>query len=134
MDLSILKNPIILGIIMTILTYFYLYWENKKKYEKNSKVPKEQVNIIIPIAVGVLTWFVIYSFFSNKTSGDIQPIQTIEAQTGGVIKLIENNPTNIKTKISERLTDTFDSQTYHLIGKNAIKLPQTDVFIDIAKF
>lgn len=132
MDLNFLKNPIIIAIVVGILTYLYLYWDNERKYKNNPKIKKESVSFVIPAVVAVITWFITNNLFKkNKVNEITKPLN--EIQSGG-IKLLETNPIINKIKISERLTDSFDSNTFHLIGKNAIKLPQTDVFIDIAKF
>lgn len=37
MDLDFLKNPIILAIIAGVLTYAYMWWDNKQKKEKKSQ-------------------------------------------------------------------------------------------------
>ena len=136
MDLSFLKNPIILAVIAASLTYAYMYWENKKKREKNPKAEIEEKSYVTPAIVGILTLFITYNFFN--TSDDNPSVSAVleqskPTQQGGV-NLLEGNPLAHKSKISERLDDTFGSNTYHLISKNAIRLPQTDVFIDIAKF
>lgn len=133
MILSFLKNPIILAILAAGLTYLYLWWDNEKKYEKDQKIPKESISLITPAIVGALTWFVAYNYFGNSVLTEITNVESKNIQQGG-LKLIEADPIKNKTNISDRLTDSFDSKTFHLVGKNAIKLPQTDVFIDIAKF
>lgn len=138
MDLSFLKNPIILAIIATVITYLYMYWENQKKKDENPKVDIEPVSYITPAIVGLLTLFITYNFLSTsepdasvtavlEQSKEIQP--SVNLLGGGSGSGIIN-----KSRISERLTDSFGSNTFHLIGKNAIRLPPTDVFIDIAKF
>jgi len=137
MDLNILKNPIVLTIIASALTYLYLWWENKKLKEKNPKAKIEDVSYITPIIVGLLTLFITYNMFGfdNKEHSTgttiIEEIKEIkEIKQGGGSNLIELG----KNKLSEGMTDTFGSNTYHLVSKNNIKLPQTDVFIDIARF
>ncbi len=136
MDLNFLKNPIILAIIAASLTYVYMYWENQKKKEKNPKAEIEPISYVTPGIVGLLTLFITYGFFC-KSENDPSVTSVLEQSKGtqvGGVKLLNGNPLANKTKISEGLADSFDSNTYHLIGKNAIRLPQTDVFIDIAKF
>lgn len=136
MILSFLKNPIILAILAAGLTYLYLWWENEKKNERNPKIQKEQVNFMTPAIVGALTWFIAYNYFGSSSSNVTKEANNEESKIihDGGVKLIDADPIKNKTNISERLTDSFDSKTFHLVGKNAIKLPQTDVFIDIAKF
>lgn len=120
MDLNFLKNPILLAMIAATITYLYLWWKNKKDKEEG-KTDVQEVPYMIPIAVGLITLFITYNLF-----GTTSPITTEPAK----VTLLENNPT-----VAEGgMTDTFGSNTYHLVGKNNIKLPQTDVFIDIARF
>lgn len=139
MDLSFLKNPIILAILMTSVTYAYLYWDNKKKQDKNPKAELPPINMTTPAVVGFLTLLIGYGLFGfgNKTDEVGHVIeQSNDPQTGGfqTVKLMENKSLLQRSKMSERLSDSFGSNTYHLVGKNAIKLPSADVFIDIARF
>jgi hypothetical protein len=141
MDLSFLKNPIILAILMTSITYAYMYWDNKQKKEKNPKANIPEINMTTPAAVGFLTLIIAYGLFGSGNNDEVGAVlkQSGDAQTGGFqnVKLIENNSLRNGlngSRIADRLTDSFDSNTYHLVGKNAIRLPSADVFIDIAKF
>lgn len=128
MDISFLKNPILLAILAGALTYLYMYWEVEKRKNRNPKAKFEPISYTTPLIVGCLTLFITYCFFGNNITHKIQ-----EPQTGGV-KLLDNKIVLPKTKLTERMTEGFDSGTYYLLGRNAIKLPQTDVFIDLAKF
>lgn len=142
MDLNFLKNPIILAIIAGVLTYAYMWWDNKQKKEKNPKAEIEEIDYIPPALVALLTLFITYNLFGFNNTPDItntnveQVIEQSKPTLQGGTKLIEGNVQNIplQTRFSDKLADSFDSNTYHLLGKNTIKLPQTDVFIDIAKF
>jgi len=149
MDLSIFKNPIFLAIIVTALTYMYLYWENKKKQDENPKANIEPISITTPIIVGLLTLFIAYNYFGmpqpnidnssieelykNKTPELVQNAGNIAGKALNEINLLGKTSIN-KMRLSDRMTDSFGSNTFHLIDKNVIRLPQTDVFIDIAKF
>ena len=141
MDLNFLKNPIILAIIAGILTYAYMWWDNKQKKEKNPKAVIEEIDYVPPAMVALLTLFIAYNLFGNTnslstgiTNANVEQVieQTKPTLQGGS-NLIEGNP-HVQTRFSDKMADSFDSHTYHLLGKNTIKLPQTDVFIDIAKF
>lgn len=118
MILNLLQNPIILAILAAALAYLYLYLEHKKKQEENPKAKIEPISYTVPLVVGFGTLFVAYSFFGNKP---------------------EQGNLEIPVKASEKFseggaTDSFGSNTFRLVGKNSIKLPQTDVFIDLAHF
>ena len=143
MDLNFLKNPIILAIIAGVLTYAYMWWDNKQKKEKNPKAVVEEIDYIPPAMVALLTLFITYNLFGfngsilseNISNTNVQQIfeQTKPTLQGGA-QIIKGNNMQLQTRFSDKLADSFDSNTYHLLGKNTIKLPQTDVFIDIAKF
>lgn len=139
MDLNFLKNPIILAIVAGVLTYAYLWWDNKQKKEKNPKAQVEEIDYIIPALVALLTLFITYNLFGFNASGlpeitnsNVEQVIEQSKPNIGNNKLLEGG--NLQTRFSDKLADSFDSNTYHLLGKNTIKLPQTDVFIDIAKF
>lgn len=64
---GIIKNPIIIGLVAGVITYAYLSWQTetenkKKKHRKN----KEEVNLIIPLVVSVIMWFIAYAYFEYK--------------------------------------------------------------------
>ena len=120
--MDLLRNPIIISIIVAALTYLYLYWENEKKNEKNPK----KVKLTTPILVGVFTWFLASSYMNYKSTA------TPPQSTGGATLI--DNKSMISVPQQPTVSDSFDSRTYHLIGRNNIRLPNTDVFIDIAKF
>jgi len=147
MDISFLKNPIIIAVIVSTLVYLYMYWENEKRYKKNPKATKESVSLITPAVIGLISWFIASSYFgsdvpqlgaddtnlmlNNGQNLQQQPLIIQHGdQTVNKFKLIgnENNANGGFTAGSS------ESRSYHLIGKNNIKLPQTDVFIDVARF
>ena len=137
MDLNFFKNPIILAVIAGVLTYTYMWWDNKQKKEKNPKAVIEEIDYIPPLMVALLTLFITYNLFgfdnasTNNTMNMEVVMEPAKPLLEGGNKLINQS---MQTKFSDRIADSFDSHTYHLLGKNTIKLPQTDVFIDIAKF
>jgi hypothetical protein len=81
MNINILKNPIVIGIIMALITFGYLYWDNKRKQKKNPNINKKY-DIITPLIVGAFTWFISANYFDNT----IQPI---------------SNNVNVQTMISD---------------------------------
>jgi hypothetical protein len=105
MSLELFKNPIVLAIIATILAYLYLYWTNKDKEENKDKTWYQKVSPTIPIVVGLATLFVAYNIFGFSKDTSKCEVPQIEP----VIESVNQNG-------------------------GSIKLPETDVFIDIAKF
>ncbi len=58
--MDIVKNPIIIAVVAGVAVYVYLSWKsnNKKKHKK-----KEPVNLLIPLAVAIIAWFMAYAYF-----------------------------------------------------------------------
>jgi hypothetical protein len=132
---ELIKNPIVLAVLATLLTYGYLYWSNLEKQKKYPKAKLEPISIVTPLIVGLLVFIVAYNLF-EKPSGNIQ--QTAQMQWQPNTKPICDQPSakmQCNTAINKmKFTEGADSATYHLVGKNAIRLPQADVFIDLARF
>ena len=132
---ELLANPIVLGIIATIITYAYLYWDNLEKQKKKPKVNIEPVSMMTPVIVGLLVFVIAYNLLGKSVQN--VPSQIVEnsafiSQQQDVNAKMQCNKFIENTK--PKSLDMLDSATYHLVGKNAIRLPQTDVFIDLAKF
>lgn len=111
-----LRNPIILGILSAVLIYAYLYWSQKNKEKDMDNIKKKPVSIIIPGVIGLVVWFLASSFLSTETT----PV--IAGESGPSIEGC--------SEISEM---SVPEESYHLIGKNKVRLPD-DVFIDVANF
>lgn len=127
-NLDLLKNPIVLGVLASIITYLYMYWQENQRHKKNPKSVKKSINIMTPGVVGALVWFASGSYF-DKTLSNI-PLKPTN-------QMIPNNT------IIERLDDNVpigsdspsgDSKSYRLVGKGKIQLPQQDVFLDLANW
>ena len=126
MDLSFLQNPIVLAVIAGVLSYLYLYLENKKKQDENPKATIEPINYTIPGVIALGTLFVAYSYFGFNKEVPV-------AQVAGAIEQLPLNQ-GFTEGANGTAADSFGSNTFRLVGKNSIKLPQTDVFIDLAHF
>ena len=117
--LDILKSPIILGVIAAVGTYMYMYWEMEKKYKKNPKIKRKQVNILTPGIIGIVVWFIASSYMGEKVP-QIKNIPIYQSKN-----IVQGGTLN---------DGSCGSLSYHLIKDNGIKLPNTDVFIDLAPF
>ena len=124
-----------------ILTYIYIYWNNESKHKKNPKSKKKSVNLITPCAVALIMWFISSNYLDNNETPQI-------LKGGGLLEIpknlkddiLDNNKINL---LNEKMvnveainteginTEGVNTESYHLIGKNNIRLPQTDVFIDL---
>ena len=153
-DIDYLKNPLIIGAAAAALTYCYLYWKESKKRKKNPKVKPRSVNVITPAFVGVIAWFIAGSCFDEATpsnttevSGNIQGSTT--GMSGGTTGVTQFKPTNIGSiadvlnkatvsQVNPQATtvpvNATNGESFHVIKKNSIRLPPTDVFIDLADF
>lgn len=114
-----LKNPIVIGIIASIIIFGILYFINK---DKLSNLEKDEYNkcmikhASISIVCGIIIWFGIVYYNENYLN-----IKT--EQVGGV--------KNILSKIQN---NQVFSESYKEIKKNKISTPNLDVFLDIAPF
>ena len=116
--LDIFKNPIILGLLASLITYAYMYWEANRKYEKNPKIKREQISILIPSIVGIIVWFVASGYFNNNNGN-------LNKTIGG------NNVSNIIPQyIPTNNNDMNGSCSFYLLQKYRIKIPKMDVLID----
>lgn len=120
---DILKNPLILGIIAAAATYGYLYYDNQQKQKQYPKMKIEEVGFITPLIVGLLVFVIAHNLFGNDESTQ-------------VVEQIANTPqAQCNDLIANNIVKEIDSQVYHLVGKNSVRLPSNaDVFIDLGKF
>ena len=136
MYLNILKNPIVLGLIASALTYLYLWYYNKDNKKKDSKSSKN-ISLIYPLIAFVLVAGVSYIYFnysSSDTSASASSVspQIIE-QIGTAKPDIEiANPVN-NYKFTKDITSE-SAASFHLLSRgvnvpNNLNVP--DVFIDV---
>lgn len=132
-DYEILKNPIVIGLLAAVLTYLYIWWEEKKRLEKNPKAKPVPTNIITPLVVGVIGWFVASNYFSVKVENTVVPDVTHGAQKALPNIIGGTKPVIVNQGVIES-EGSLGSASYHIIGKRDVKMPPMDVFIDLAKF
>jgi hypothetical protein len=150
MNLDILKNPVIFGLLFSLLTYAILLWHNKKYNNKNKDKKPKEVNLIIPALVGVAVTIVSYNYLSDIHNNNSLNHNNINLNQNTKYKFFNpkdtkykfSNPMDTKYKFSNnavqsnyKLRDlTSESPaSYQLISKglnipNKIDLP--DVFIE----
>ena len=127
---DILKNPIIIGLLVALITYVYMYWEANKKYEKNPKIKREQISILIPSIVGIIAWFIASGYFNNNNNNNNNNIIRLGGNT------IKNNVANIVPQyvLNNNNNDMNESCSFYLLQKDRIKIPKMDVLIDLGRF
>ena len=116
--LNILKSPLLLGLIAAVGIYTYLYWKMEKEYRNNPTIKRKSVNILTPGIVGIVVWFVASSYMCKD------------------LPQIKNMPIYHSKNVVHGALDEIPSGSvsYHLIKDNSIKMPNTDVFIELAPF
>jgi len=120
--MNLVKNPIVIGIIAGIITYLYIHWNNETKHKKNPKSKRKPVSLVTPIVVSIIVWFIATNY-----------LDTVTKQIGGG-KKVANAPSQKLINVNAAINNSIGSESYHIIGKNNIRLPPTDVFIDLARF
>jgi len=130
-----LKKPITIGIIFAALTYGYMHYNYKMQLAKNPKA-KKNINIITPLIVGVLVWFIASTFMGSNNIAQVshvqQRIEPVQSIVGGGDMI--NDLQNLNEGSAESIGNTLMSASYNILGRNKIQLPPVDVHIDFATF
>ena len=132
MGIEFLKNPIVLGLLATVLTYIYFHWKAEQERKKNPDAKRKRPNFLIPGISGVVVWFLASSYFEQANPKLIEQSAGYKDPHTAFAP-----PSPIENSVANKVVDSAVSTTshsYHYIGKNKVRLPPTDVFIDIAKF
>lgn len=139
--MDIIKNPIIVGLTMGALTYCYLSWTVNEKNEQNEKKKKgkrkekETVNLLIPLVVAIIAWFIAYAYFeysvdtNDPNQRDQLGIATLKGPKGLVP--IPLAPSPKFGFVGDVLSDSTDNR-FTLVGDGVqvpVNLP--DVLLDI---
>jgi len=89
--MEIIRNPLFIAFILGIATYGYLWYNRKKKIEENPKNNVDDVNILYPILVSIISFFVVKQIMKPiepKTESKIEP----KAEPKMVFKLSAPEP------------------------------------------
>jgi len=135
---KIIKNPIIIGLVAGLLTYIYLKWKNDKNNEEISdieideetdepKKPKKQskVNLLIPLAVAIVFWFISYAyFFSNDDNND----NISDGNGNGETIVIKSNNdivggNDVFSEKSDSFQKTTSPSSFSLVQDGGIQIP-----------
>lgn len=70
--MDIIKNPIVIGLTAGLITYGYLTMAVNERNEKRSKkkgkkTENESVNLLIPVVVSIIMWFLAYAYFEHSS-------------------------------------------------------------------
>jgi hypothetical protein len=135
---SIIKNPIVLALIISVITFVALsYFLNDKKEKLRHKKRKEkskysdyfcfkESNVIISVFVGIIAWYILSSYLSEP-SGTSPPIITENVLGGSESsnKISGNKQTKPNNnKGSENSEETVRS--FNLIG-SGLNIPKSEL-------
>jgi amino acid transporter len=162
MELNTIKNPLLIAGFFAVVTYLLIWWDEKKRQDKNPKIKKKKpINFITPIVVGCITWFVASNYLNNSHPVDMidirtdvqkvlpniiggDPMNTLKSQMSQINQMPKvhqvsqmiapNLNQNIQHAQQFSKMDSLGSASYHIINKNKVRLPPLDVFIDLAPF
>jgi hypothetical protein len=111
--ISILQNPVILGLVAGLTAYFYMKWQNDKDKKKKNK----DVNLLIPLVIFIAVWFLSYAYMNSDESEMVQEVakkQTFKFQTDAM---------NPQINDLNNLSETSEPVSFNLIS-NGIQLPK----------
>ena len=116
-----LKNPIVIGIITFAVVFMYLKWDVDRKYQEDPQSEPQRVNVLIPGVAAALTWFLAASQMGiNNLEG---------IRSAGVMV----NP-SVPYCLQSMVQSPLDLSSVELLQRRNLRLPKTDVFIDLGNF
>ena len=134
--MDIIKNPIIIGLVVGTIMYGYLSHIANEKNEENNKKKKhkrkekETVNLIIPLVVAIIAWFIAYAYFEYNTDNKTSNFQILPNDVESLPLPLPVSPKY--NFIKDVITDTSDPRSFSLINTGMTvptKLP--DVLLDV---
>lgn len=135
--MDIIKNPVVIGLFAGVLTYIYMSWGQEEITKKGKKIiKKNQVNLLIPLIVAVIFWFIAYAYFEYQPeSVNMIPTQPstniiVDQHAGMPLPL---PPTQNYRFAQDMATTSSDPHSFTLLTKGGISIPKTmpDVLIDM---
>ena len=119
------KNPIIIGVIGACLTFTYFYMLKTNNGEsKEDKDRRTKILFVYPVAVGIILWFLSSCYFDSG----YDVCADITSPKHNYILKTDGEPMFGGKSFKSPLSST------EIIGRNNIRLPSNDVFIDLARF
>jgi hypothetical protein len=134
--MDIIKNPVIIGLLAGVLTYAYLTWsleeKNKKKQKKGQK--KEEINLIIPLVVSVIIWFIAYAYF--EYSPERNTVANNFLERGQPIRMAMPLPLAPQAGykfVGDAVSDSSDPKSFSLLANGGVTIPTKlpDVLLEL---
>lgn len=127
--MDIIKNPVIIGVFVGVVVYIYMSWvvdkKNKKNKNKDNK-KEETVNLLVPLAAAVITWFIVYSYTEQSIEipknaappANNMPSTTgaQQSKVGGNVEI--NSPKNTFRFIENGITSSSDPKSFSMLPTN----------------
>ena len=133
--MDIIKNPVVLGLTAIVLTYMYLTWtiNNKKKNKNKKSKEQEEVNLLIPLVVGIIVWFIAYSYFEYHPEDGIENIVYDTGISNKPSLPLPIPPSPKYNFIQDVVTESSDPKSFSLLTKGDVNVPRNfpDVLLDI---
>jgi multisubunit Na+/H+ antiporter MnhB subunit len=124
--IDIIKNPVIIGLTVGILVYLYLKWDASKRKEDKNK--RKDSNLLIPLFIGVATWFISNNYFEKYNFDELSQNNlnnNIDLEIPTKLDLTDAGMTgggaNIVNNIGNKFTN-IQPPTYHLL-KRGVTIP-----------
>jgi len=110
--IKLLTKPIVVCILLFVITWVTLYYKESKRIKKDTVAKRESISLFIPAVVAVIGYAIAY-----KCDGMFNTSEDPVVQNGG------GDSINISDVAREQL-----------VGKGDIRLPQPDIFLELANF
>lgn len=116
--MDVVKNPIMIGLVAGMITYMYIKWRNESmvKKNKNKKKKNKDVNLLIPLSVFILFWFISYAYFSSDSNNKSSESTFVPKK----YKLTRDAP-EIKLN-SPVISNTSDPASFNMVS-NGVHIP-----------
>ena len=132
---SIIKNPIIIGVLAGVITYAYLTWDTEEKNKKRKSKDKEEVNLMIPFAVSIIIWFIAYAYFEYTPEptighmGENDVAQILQTQRPFPLPIA---PAPGYKFVKDVISESSDPRSFSLVT-NGVNVPKNlpDVWHDL---
>lgn len=131
---GIIKNPIIIGLFAGVVTYSYLSWKNNEENSKRKhKKHKKDINLMIPLMVAAIVWFLAYAYFECSPTSQTQQDQNIKQSinTSGTLP-IPIPPTPGYKFIKDVVPESSENRAFSLLTPG-VNIPKEipDVWLDM---
>lgn len=135
--MDIVKNPVIIGLLAGTITYAYLTWslteKNKKRQKKGKK--KEEVNLLIPLVVAVIGWFIMYAYFeqSSEKQSSMLPMNYFDKAHTRIQMPLPIAPKAGYKFVGDVVSESSDPKSFSLLAGGGISIPTKlpDVLLEL---